>query len=167
MCEQSKITKKKKRTSTFKLKIKRENLFLQETCLTPRNAKISSLNVMYLIKVDLCWKFQIDAITSSPGVFRNLSPLFSSPVIKNVLPFSKFDIPNGLYLTSFKLFFKWSIHYFIWIQVIENFSWNIKILCGQADLLKTTKQRCDESLKQVYYFFWIWYKTQILWFFIF
>ncbi|XP_066915191.1 inactive phospholipase C-like protein 2 [Clytia hemisphaerica] len=34
-------------------------------------------------------------------------------------------------------------------KVIENFSWNIKILCGQADLLKTTKQRCDESLKQI------------------
>lgn len=35
------------------------------------------------------------------------------------------------------------------VQVIENFSWNIKILCGQADLLKTTQHRCEESLKQV------------------
>lgn len=34
-------------------------------------------------------------------------------------------------------------------KVIENFSWNIKVLSGQADLLKTAKQHCEDYMRQI------------------
>ena len=61
--------------------------------------KISSLKV-YLIKGWPLWEFPIDAITSSLGIFRNLSPLFSYPLpkpgpIKPVPGRAPFDAPRS------------------------------------------------------------------------
>ena len=35
------------------------------------------------------------------------------------------------------------------LQAIESFSWNVRVLKGQADLLKQAKHECYEYMKQV------------------
>jgi uncharacterized protein with PIN domain len=34
-------------------------------------------------------------------------------------------------------------------KVMDSFSWNIKLLSGQANLLNTAKQHCEECMKQI------------------
>ena len=42
-------------------------------------------------------------------------------------------------------------------QVIDSFSWNIKLLSGQANLLNTAKQHCEDCMKQVNLWRFVWF----------
>ena len=37
----------------------------------------------------------------------------------------------------------------LYVQTVEHFAWNVRVLKGQADLLRHAQNTCTEDMKQV------------------